>query len=68
MGLNDENFKIFNDTQRFEPRPILLTKVQIRAEKLIDLIDNHDYWKIIGDHIIIVMSIIHMVYKKSYQN
>ena len=67
MGLNDENFKIFYDTQRFEPRPILLTKVWSRAEQLIDLIDNCDYWEIIGDQIIIVMSIIHMIYKKSHQ-
>ena len=43
MGLNDENFQIFNDTQRFEPRLILLMKVWSRAEQLIDLIDNRDY-------------------------
>ena len=38
-----------------------------RAEQLIDLIDNRNYWEIIYVQTIIVMSIIHMVYKKSHQ-
>ena len=42
--------------------------VCIRAEQLINLINNCDYWEIINVMTIIVMSIIHMVYKKSHQN
>ena len=41
--------------------------VCVRAEQLINLIDNCDYWEIINVHTVIVMSIIHMVYKKSHQ-
>ena len=35
-----------------------------RAEQLIDLINYHDYWEIINVLTIIVMSIIHMIYKE----
>ena len=43
---------------------ILLTS---RAEQLINLIDNRDYWEIINVMIIIVISIIDIANKKSHQ-
>ena len=41
--------------------------MRCRAEQLIDLIDNGDYRETINVLTIIVISIIHMVYKKSSQ-
>ena len=38
-----------------------------RAEQLIDLINNQNYWEMIDVQTIIVMSIIRMMYKKSHQ-
>ena len=38
-----------------------------RAGQLIDLINSRDYWEMIDVQTIIVMSIIHMVYKKAHQ-
>ena len=38
-----------------------------KAEQLIDLINNYDYWEIIDVQTTIMISIIHMVYKKSHQ-
>ena len=39
-----------------------------RAEQLIDLINNHDYWEMIDAMTIIVMSIIDMVIRKVIRN
>ena len=44
-----------------------LSHLDCRAEQLIDLIDNCDYWEINNVQTIIVMTIIHMVYKKGHQ-
>ena len=48
------------------PSSYFLPSTRSKTEQLIDLIDNGDYWEIIDVLTIIVMYVIHVIYKKSH--